>query len=115
MFLQVNQRGLHPVGPPMFFYHDEEFTGENSDIEVALPVTDDGEGIRIMEGGLHCFATLVGPCIPEEFTATYAGLCKWIADNGYRISGAPFDIYVRGGEGVAPEDYVTEIYFPIAK
>lgn len=115
MYRQVGQRKLHPIGPPMAFYHDEDFDAEHSDIEVAVPVSDDGEGIRVRDGGLHCFATLVGPYVSEEFTATYAGLFKWIEDNGYRMSGAPFDIYVRGGEGVSPEDYVTEIYFPISK
>lgn len=116
IFQQVGQRKLHPVGPPMAFYHDEEgFDAGHSDIEVAVPVSDDGEDIRVLDGGLHCFATLVGPYVPEAFTATYAGLYQWVQDNGYHICGAPFDIYVRGGEGVAPADYVTEIYFPIVK
>jgi len=116
MYQQVGQRKLHPTGPPMAFYHDEDgFDAGHCDIEVAVPVSDDGEDIRVLDGGLHCFATLVGPYVPEEFTSTYSGLFKWIQDNGYRMNGSPFDIYVRGGEGVPPEDYVTEIYFPIAK
>lgn len=57
----------------------------------------------------------VGPYVPENFTAADAGLCKWIEENGYHIAGAPFDKYVRGGEDADPQEYVTEIYFPIAK
>lgn len=115
IYQQMGQRKLHPVGPPMAFYHDEEFNAEHSDIEVAVPVNSDGEGVRMQDGGLHCFATLVGPYVPEAFTATYAALCKWIEDNGYQMNGSPFDKYVQGGESVLPEDYVTEIYFPISK
>lgn len=114
LFRQIGQKKLQPMGGPMCIYHDEEFDAGHSDIEVAVPVSGDGDGIRMLEGGLHCFSTLVGPYDPQAFTATYAGIVKWINDNGYRMNGAPFDVYVRGGEGVPPEDYVTEIYFPIA-
>lgn len=115
LYAAVAARGLHPTGGPEAFYHDEEFDAGHTDIEVAVPVAEDGEGIRVQQGGLHCFATLVGPYLPEAFTAVYAALCQWIEENGYRMAGSPFDRYVRGGDDVAPEDYVTEIYFPIEK
>lgn len=115
LYAQAAARKLHIVGGPEAFYHDDEFNSQNADIEVAVLVTDDGEGIRVQEGGLHCFATLVGPYLPEAFSATYAALCQWIDENGYRMAGSPFDRYLRGGEEVDPEDYVTEIYFPITK
>ena len=59
--------------------------------------------------------TLVGPYNNEAFTAVYAGLMKWVEENGYHILGAPFDKYVRGGEDCPPEENVTEIYFPFGK
>lgn len=115
LYGDIQKKKLHPAGPPMAFYYDEDFNAAHSDIEVAVAVTDDADGVREYPGGLHCFATMVGPYVPDAFTATYAGLMKWIEENGYHVCGAAFDKYVRGGENVQPEDYVTEIYFPIAK
>lgn len=115
LFKDLAQKGLQPLGPPLAFYHDEDFNADSSDIEVAVPVAEGVAGAHTVPGGLHCFATLVGPYLPEEFTATYAGLANWVEDNGYHISGSPFDKYVRGGDNYPPEEYVTEIYFPIAK
>lgn len=115
LFHEVEQKKLQPMGPPMAFYHDEAFNPAHTDIEVAVAVAADVEGVREYPGGLHCYATLHGPYVPEDFTATYTGLVKWIEDNGYRVTGAPFDKYVRGGDNVPPAEYVTEIYFPIAK
>ncbi|MDL2217710.1 MerR family DNA-binding transcriptional regulator [Christensenellaceae bacterium OttesenSCG-928-M15] len=40
---------------------------------------------------------------------------KFTADNGYRITGALFDRYVRGDGECPPEENVTEIYMPIEK
>lgn len=116
VYQQMTQEKLQPTGGPMAFYHCADFNPESSDIEVAIPIDGgEGKGVRTQEGGLHCFATLVGPYQSEAFTTIYAVLAQWIEDNGYRINGAPFDKYVQGGEGVPPEEYVTEIYFPIAQ
>ncbi len=115
LFAAITQNKLTPKGAPMVFYHQEDFNPEASDMEFAIPVAGEGDGVRTMPGGSYCFATLLGPYVPEAFTAAYAALCSWIDENGYRINGAPFDKYVRGGDMCAPEDYVTEIYFPIAK
>lgn len=115
LFMEIGAKKLQPAGPPMAFYHDEDFDPENGDIEVAVPVAEGTPGAHTIPGGPHIFATLVGPYRPEEFTAAYAALMKWTEENGCRIDGAPYDSYVRGGADCPPEDYVTEIYFPIAK
>lgn len=111
----IMQKHLQPLGPPMAFYHDEEFVSEHSDIEIAVPVTGGIEGTRELAGGLHGCSTIAGPYEGDVFSSTYAGIVKWIEDNGYHICGAPFDIYVKGGPDTSPEDYVTEVYFPIEK
>lgn len=41
---------------------------------------------------------------------------KWIETNGYKISGDPFDIYIKGPrEASSPDEFVTEVYFPVKK
>lgn len=41
---------------------------------------------------------------------------KWIETNGYKISGDPFDIYIKvPREASSPDEFVTEVYFPVKK
>ncbi|MDL2295089.1 MerR family transcriptional regulator [Ruminococcaceae bacterium OttesenSCG-928-D13] len=115
LYMEIEQNKLQPLGPPMAFYHDEDFSTDHSDIEVGVPVADGTPGTHVVPGGEACFATLVGPYEPAAFTAVYAALMKWTEDNGYRIASSPYDKYVRGGADCPPEEYVTEIYFPITK
>lgn len=115
LFQEIAQKKLMPTGAPMAFYHDEDFDRDNSDIEVAVPIAEAVEGCRTLPGGLHCVTTVVGPYGDALYTPAYAGVMKWVEENGFRIAGAPFDVYVRGGGECPPEENVTEIYFPIAK
>ena len=40
----------------------------------------------------------------------------WIIENGYRISGKPFNIYyISPGNEIDPDNFVTEICYPIKK
>jgi DNA-binding transcriptional MerR regulator len=111
----LEKKGLNPTGPFLSIYHDEEFNRECTDIEVGIEVAvDKGEHIRTLSPGLCCFATHVGSY--DDFTACYTALMEWIEQEGYTVSGPPFELYVKGcEENVQPSEYVTEIYFPIRK
>lgn len=111
----IAQNGIQPLGGPLAFYHDEDFDQTNADIEVAVPVVEGTEGAHTVAGGAHCFATLVGPYQTDIFKGAYAALAKWTEENGYRIAAAPFDVYVQGPPAHSPGEYITEIYFPLAK
>lgn len=113
LYAEVDKKGLQPTGGPMTFYHEADFNPEDSDIEVGLPVAK-GES-RIVPGGEVCFVTLLGAYESDKFTAAYAELTRWVEANGYQISGAPIEKYVRGGVDCNPDENVTEIYFPIEK
>ncbi len=115
LFAEIAQKQIQPMGPPMTFYHKEDFCPENTDVEVGIAVAPGTPGARECPGGLCCFATLLGPYTQESFTAAYATLSKWTEDNGYHILNAPFEKYVKGGPGEDPENNVTEIYFPIGR
>lgn len=118
LFQDIAHKNLKPIGAPMAFYHDEDFDDfdrNEADIEVAIPLAEAVAGCRTLPGGLHCLTTAVGPYSEALYTSAYAGLMQWAEANGYRITGAPFDVYVRGGGECPPEENVTEIYFPIVK
>lgn len=115
LFAGLERNRIQPMGPPMAFYHDEDFDRNHTDVEVSIPVAPGTKDTRKQPGGLHCFATILGPYGDASFSAAYAGLVKWIEENGYRVTSAPFEKYVKGQPDTRPEDYVTEVYFPIAK
>lgn len=106
---------LKPCGPYLAIYHDEEFNPEYTDIEVGAEIADGcGEHISRLAPGLCCFATHIGPY--DDFTRCYSALMEWIENEGYTVAGPPFELYIKGCESnVAPNEYVTEIYFPIKK
>ena len=107
--------GVRPAGPFMSIYHDEDFNRECTDIEIGVIVSgSDGAKVRRLEPGLCCYATHVGPY--DDFTACYTSLMEWIEREGYHISGAPFELYIKGmDDNIEPEDFITEIYIPIRK
>ena len=95
-------------------YHDQEFDPACSDIEL-------GVGIREREG-----ADAVLParaCAMTVHRGPYAGLpdaygaiVSWIHTNGWAMDGAPYEIYRKTfREGLPPEQWETEIYFPVRK
>lgn len=46
----------------------------------------------------------------------YGAVVSWIDENGYVIAGAPFDLYIKTQfDSLSPEDWETEVYFPVRK
>lgn len=72
-----------------------------------------GVGIKRIEPHLFACATHVGDY--DEMDALYDQLTEWIAGQGYRIVGPAEEIYRSDPETVPPEEYVTDVRFPIAR
>ena len=52
----------------------------------------------------------------STLSEAYGAVISWIAENGYEIAGAPFDLYTKTQlQSLSPEDWETEVYFPIRK
>ncbi|EKQ51465.1 MULTISPECIES: MerR family transcriptional regulator [unclassified Clostridium] len=120
VFEDIFNMNLQPAGPVMTIYHDKkEFDVENVDCEVCVPVNknvslEKNDKIKEFPGGLVAYTTFVGPY--SKLGEAYAKVVKWIDDNGYKYASAPFDIYLTGpGSAKAPEEFVTEVCFPITK
>lgn len=106
---------IRPFGPFLSVYYDEEFNHECTDIEVGVIVSEEnGENIRKLDPGLCCFTTHIGPY--DDFTSCYTALVEWIEREGHKISGPPIELYIKGEEDdIDPNEYVTEVYFPIKR
>ena len=115
LFELIGKNKYTICGVPLAIYHDEEFNPENTDIETGMTIKEsEGENIRRLEGGLCCYTTHIG--VYDDFTPAYSALGAWIEENGYEYTAPPYEKYVRGYEqNIPPEEYVTEIYFPIKK
>ena len=50
----------------------------------------------------------------DQMTDAYATLISWINENGFKMNGPMFNIYhVSPNETRNPDEYVTELCFPI--
>lgn len=111
-----------PVGLPLTIYHNEGYTRENIDTECAFiipgakidPVTRPASPIvvRQTEAIPHMATTLVADWKVEGLNPAYNTMGQWIEDHGYRIVGAPRELYYGPPEkGI----YTAEIQFPVEK
>lgn len=118
----TSAHGLVPSGPPMGVYLTEpgEMPIEDAAWEVWAPVEsaelsepdENGVGVRVVEPQTVAWAVHVGPF--ESVGETYLALTDWIAEQGYHLVGAPMEAYLTDPSDVAPEEYRTQIRFPVA-
>lgn len=113
LFEKIGSEHLTPVGPPMTVYHNAEFNPASTLMEVAVPIKEVVNGTREFPGGLCAVSTLKGPY--SGLTSVYAKLNEWTEVEGYTINGAPYEVYLTNPGSVQPNDYVTEVYFPVKK
>ncbi|HWP96365.1 MAG TPA: MerR family transcriptional regulator [Syntrophomonadaceae bacterium] len=115
LFAGIYKKGIQVNGTCLSIYHSEEHNPEHFDVEVGVGVAGgDDPHIRMLDGGLCCYATHVGRY--DDFTEIYAGLTEWIEREGYTFAAPPYEKYVKGYQDkVSPDEFVTEIYFPIKK
>ncbi len=97
---------------------DKEFKEENVEIMVSMTVKGSYEDTEHVK-----FRTLpavkVASCVIKGSYAQMgdatAAVVSWINENGYQVDGSMFNIYhVSPHETQNPDEYVTELCFPIA-
>lgn len=116
VFETAFKNGITPAGAPMTVYHDIDFNYEHTDVEILLPVAQNETKTETknFSPGLCAHAVYTGAY--SSIGDAYAAVMKWIETNGYEISGAPFDVYIKGPREVSsPDEFVTEVYFPVKK
>lgn len=114
MHLQSSSPGYH-----MALYHDGEFKETDVDVEIrksVMGVYSDTEHVKFktLPAVQAASATFKGSY--EQISQVNVAVAEWIADNGYEYAGLAFNIYhVSPGETKNPEEYVTEICYPVKK
>lgn len=88
--------------------------------ELYAPVGDaedmepDGTGIGIKHVASHMVASAMHRGPYETIGQTYEQLGNWIAANGYSIVGPSEEVYYSDPKEIPPDEYLTEIRFPVA-
>ncbi|MCR8842405.1 MerR family transcriptional regulator [Paenibacillus sp. SC116] len=112
LYEKVAADQLTLLGTPMTIYHSPDYNPAGNDTEFALPIKEAVKGTRDLLGGLCAKSILKGPY--PELTSVYAKLMEWIEQEGYSLVKSPYEVYITDPSQVtAPEELVTEVYFPI--
>ena len=113
LYEMILTQKLTTLGAPIAIYHDEEASNEDYDIEIAIPIKETTEQTRTLTSLFCATLSLQGPY--TELPSAYAKLKQWIDNEGYEVIAPPFEIYTTDPHQTDPENYITEVYFPVKK
>ena len=114
LFERVPKERVTPTGLNGARYYDEEFNRDSSDVEVFIGIKEKDKADVVMEP-VECAMTVHRGGY-STLSEAYGAVVSWIVENGYEIAGAPFDLYIKTQfDSPSPEDWETEVYFPIRK
>lgn len=110
----VNSQDVQPSGPPFAIYYNMDMS--DLDMEIGFPVaamiTDAG---RVKAGtipsGKAAVATHVGPY--DTIGETYEKLSAFVKEKKLEPNGFSYEYYLNDPGETAPEELLTEIYFPL--
>lgn len=114
LFERVPRDRVTPTGLNGARYFDEEFNSESSDIEVFVGIKEKDKADKVLDS-CECAMTVHHGGY-STLSEAYGAVVSWIAENGYEITGAPFDLYIKTQfDSLSPEEWETEVYFPVRK
>jgi effector-binding domain-containing protein len=120
----IAQHGLQPAGMPGAVYltapddvPESEALWELQTAVAGSPAPaepdESGCGVRLNPAMLVAYTMHRGPY--ENVAETYEKLDHWVAAEGYAMAGPPQEVYFSDPNEVPPEEYLTEVRFPIVK
>ena len=121
LYAWVAEHGLKPVGAPVGVYLDDpQVVDENAAAwEVQAPVDGEPaeiaepEGFGIKHVGPHLVASVTYHGPYDEIVSAYHFLGEWISTHGYSIAGPSEELYYTDPATTDPDNYLTEIRFPV--
>lgn len=114
LYERIAKERLTPDGVRGAVYYDKEFNSECSDIELIVGIKEKEVADKIIES--HICAMTVHKGSYSSLPDAYGALVAWIEKNDYEWDGAPYEIYTKTQfDSLAPEEWETEIYFPVKK
>lgn len=114
----VDAHGNAFGGPGMTLYHEMAEGSNEIKMEIAVPVTapiPETDQISIYELPAVEVATLVHHGPFESLSAAYGAMINWLQTNKHTVVATTREIYLQFAPDMPPEQYVTEIQFPIRR
>jgi effector-binding domain-containing protein len=116
MMAYVQEIGSQIVGPPFIVYPDMVDEAKPFDIEPCFPVPPGlaPRGrieVRRLSGGTVATTMHTGPY--DGLVDAYAALQAWVEANGRAVVGPPREVYFNGPQDATPDQYLTEVAWPI--
>lgn len=113
----MGRAGIIPTGPPMCVYAEGFDQEQGGEMWVCMPVAPgaSGEGsveASVLPGGKMATTVHKGPY--DTIGQAYGALVGWVQEQGYRPAGPMRDVYLTDPDQVPPEEYLTEIQWPVA-
>ena len=101
-------------------YHDKEYKETDIDVEICEAVTELKEDTKILKfkrlERVQSAACVYVKGDYSNLAEAYGELIKWIENNGYEITGNARESFIDGiWNKENPEEWLTEIQFPISK
>ncbi|MFW5798538.1 MAG: GyrI-like domain-containing protein [Planctomycetota bacterium] len=123
LFDWAGAKGVKPAGRPytVFLRPPTEEDWNSSQFMVCLPVDASVQGDEKVEKLDVPEQTVVAAEVKgayDQIPAHYAELVAWIDYEGLEVDGKPREVYIKhpgDGETTDPEDYLTEVQFPVAE
>lgn len=122
LYRWIDAEGLVPSGMPEAVYltSPAEVPEEQAVWEVRGPIAGDVPpraavadcpGVKVLEPARVACLLHKGPY--ETIGPAYQHLLQWATENGYAMSGPPEEVYFSDPANVPPEEYLTEVRFPV--
>lgn len=118
---QIETQNVEYASPcfPVTIYHDESYKEKDVDVEIQIPVSGkyiDTEDVRFITTEPMNVASVIINGNYEQLPEANEAVAKYISDNEFTMSRPMFNIYhVNPGIETNPENWVTEICYPVMK
>jgi AraC family transcriptional regulator len=109
-----------PMGLALYYDDPASVAPEEVRFKVVVPVAaetpvvaEGGAAVEVLPGAEVAFLTVEGPYTSLE--DAYTQLFGWVFSNGFKPKDAAREVYLKWGEAMPPEDWVTEIQVPVGR
>ncbi len=117
----LSQEHIPYAQPPLLLLHsrsEQRDDGLSIDAEAAIPLpielpANTQINSRTLPGGLMASTVHTGNDL--SVGQAYATLHRWMRENKYQLVGPPRLLHLQREEHIHPDQYVTEVQFPVAK
>lgn len=113
----MGKAGVAPTGPPLCLYSEDFDPATGGEMQICMPVAPGaaGEGAveaTVLPGGRMASTMHRGPY--DTLGQAYTAVIAWVEEQGHRPAGPMRDVYLTDPDHTAPDEYLTEVLWPIA-